>query len=143
MYWRHLFDPSRHFRDIVRFGKYFPPNAQYLENGESDQKRVMNKKDAELNSASFYNTHFFDPIRQFRDIENFWENIFQNTQYLENGDSDQKNLMNKKDAGLNSTSFFIHNNFFIRFVVFEILTVFWKISSISWKRRLWSKKCHE
>ena len=39
-----------------------------------------------------------DPIRHFRDIERFGENIFQNAQYLENGDSDQKSVTNKKDV---------------------------------------------
>ena len=53
----------------------------------------------------FYSLHFFDPIRRFRDIERFGENIFQNAQYLENGESDQKGVTNKQDAELNSASF--------------------------------------
>ena len=76
----------------------------------------------------FYSKHFFDPIRRFRDIERFWENIFQKAQYLKNGDSDQKSVTNKKDAEVNCASLFIRDTFLIRFAVFEILTVFWKIS---------------
>ena len=40
----------------------------------------------------FYSEHFFDPIRRFRDIKLFLENIFQKTLYLKNGESDQKKL---------------------------------------------------
>ena len=53
----------------------------------------------------FYSEHFFDPIRRFRDIKLFLENIFQKTLYLENGESDQKLFFNKKDAELYYASF--------------------------------------
>ena len=33
-------------------GSHFPKNSQYLVNGESDQKSVTNKKDAEFNFLS-------------------------------------------------------------------------------------------
>ena len=41
-------------------------------------------------SRLFYSEQFFDPIRCFRDIKLFLENIFQKTLYLENGESNQK-----------------------------------------------------
>ena len=41
-------------------------------------------------SRLFYSELFFDPIRRFRDIKLFGENIFQKTLYLKNGESDQK-----------------------------------------------------
>ena len=72
----HFFGPSRHFRDIERFGKYFPKNIQYLENGESDQKSVANNKDAELNSASFlFATIFFIRVA-ILEIFSVLKNIF-------------------------------------------------------------------
>ena len=37
-----------------------------------------------------YSENFFDPIRRFRDIKLFMENILQKTLYLKNGKSDQK-----------------------------------------------------
>ena len=69
------------------------------------KKGLRIKKTRNGNPRLFYSSHFFDPIRRFRDIERFWENIFQNAQYLENGDSDQKSFTNKKDAELNFASF--------------------------------------
>ena len=33
-------------------GSHFPKNAQYLENGESNQKSATNKKDGEFNLLS-------------------------------------------------------------------------------------------
>ena len=63
-----------------------------LENGELDKKKVLNKKDAELNFASFFTKFFFYPIRRFRDIKLFGENIFEKTLYFENGESDQKEI---------------------------------------------------
>ena len=40
--------------------------------------------------------HFFDPIRRFRDIKLFLENILQKALYLKNGESDQKEFWIKK-----------------------------------------------
>ena len=82
------------------------PKTLYLENGESDQKIFLNKKDAELDYASFLFRTLFCPIRRFWDIKLFLENIFQKTLYLENGESDQKIFLNKKDAVLNYAFFF-------------------------------------
>ena len=93
-----LFCPSRHFEDIERFGKYFPKNAKYLKNSDSDKKVYRIKKTRNSIVRLFYSVHVFDPIRRFRDIERFLENIFQKAQYLENGDSDQKSITDKKDA---------------------------------------------
>ena len=59
----------------------------------------------------FYSEPFFDPIRRFRDIKVFLENIFQKTLYLENGESDQKLFLNKKDAELNYASFLFRTLF--------------------------------
>ena len=56
-------------------------------------------------SRLFYSKLFFDPIRRFGGIKLFLENIFQKTLYLKNGESDQKRVLNKKDAELNSASF--------------------------------------
>ena len=41
-------------------------------------------------SRVFYSKQFFYPIRRFRYIKLFSENIFQKTLYLKNGESDQK-----------------------------------------------------
>ena len=37
---------------LSTFGSNFPKNAQYLENGKSNQKSVTNKKDGQFNLLS-------------------------------------------------------------------------------------------
>ena len=54
--------------EIERFlENIFQKKALYLENGESDQKIVLDKKDAKFNCASFLIKTLFDPIRRFWD----------------------------------------------------------------------------
>ena len=89
-YSERFFDPIRRFWDRAFFGKYFPNKAYYLENSESDQKHVLNKKDAEFNSASFLFKIFFDPIRRFWDRAFFGKYFPKKALYLENGELDQK-----------------------------------------------------
>ena len=90
-----LFDPNRRFRDIDHFfGKWVAEHQQKTLNISKTATRIKKVSRIEktwyLILRLFYSWHFFDPIRRFQDIERFWENIFQNAQYLENGDSDKK-----------------------------------------------------
>ena len=97
-------------------------------------KKVTNKEDAKLNSASFlFTTHFWSESQFSR----YWAYFPKNAQYLENGESDQKSFTNEKRRGIEFRVFFIHDTFFfIRVTVFEILSVFSKKRSISQKRRI-------
>ena len=70
----------------------------------------------------FYSLLIFDPIRRFRDIERFLENIFQNAQYLKNGESDQE-CHEQKRRGITFRVFVIHDNFLIRVAIFEIVSI--------------------
>ena len=86
-YSEHFVDVIRRFRDIKLFWKIF------------SKKRPISK------TANQFKKRFFDPIRRFRDIKLFLENIFQKTLYLKNGETDQKKVVNKKDAKLHSAIF--------------------------------------
>ena len=113
-------------------------NAQYLKNGDSDQKVSWITKTRNSISCLFYSWHLFDPIRRFRDIERFLEK----TLISKTATRIKKVSWIKKTRNSISRLFYTWH-FFNRFAVFEILSVFWKIRSISRKRRLGSKKCHE
>ena len=65
------------FEILSVWGKIFSKNAQYLENGDSDQESVQNKKDVEVNSTSFLFVTLFDPSRRFRYIERFFADVQQ------------------------------------------------------------------
>ena len=107
---RPFFYPVRRFRVIKLFLENIFQKTLYLENGESDQKEVLNKKDAELNFASLYAEHFFDPIRRFGGIKLFLENISKKRSISKTVNRIKKNLY-KKDAELNFASFLFRTSF--------------------------------
>ena len=141
-YSNYFFDPIRIFRDIKLFLENIFQKTLYLKNGKSDQKEFWIKKAAKFNFASFLFKPLFYPIRRFRDIKLFLENIFQKTLYLGNGEWDQKKVLNKKDSTLNFASFLFITLFwsdspFSRYKAF--FGKYFPKNALSQKRRIKSK----
>ena len=84
------------------FGSHFPKNPQYLVNGESNQKSVTNKKDADFNFLSEYaiKFHVSSTIIVLLQLQKKTQKL-KKPHYLINGKFYQKNSWNKKDLKFN------------------------------------------
>ena len=130
-----------------RSATHFPKNGQYLENGDSDQKIVMNKKYAEFNSASFVCVTLFWSDSPF---SRYWAFLEITLNISKTATRIKKRVTNKKHGKFNFASFLFVTFFwsgspFSRYWPFfgKWVAEHQQKRSISQKRRLGSKKCYE
>ena len=134
------------FEILSFFGKYFPKNALSQKGRIGSKKRFWIKKTRNYISRFFYSEHVFDPIRCFRGIKLFLENILQKTLYLKNVESDQKKVLNKKHAELNFSSFlfrtFFRSNSPLRDITLFLENIFQKTleNGESEQKKFWIKR---
>ena len=100
------FDISPTIIVLFQFQKKNPKNPQKiqnLENGESDEKSTQKKKDVEFDFTSdmihkISRIHI-NPVVHLACV--FSSHFPKNSQYLINGESDQKSALNKRDVEFN------------------------------------------